>query len=183
MSKSRVEHGIYFSSEDYIGLGRRLLIEAVDAIIALVLWLLLTILIALMLPPDDAVLMRVMFWTGVALLLLYFVGMKRSSRRTLGYVLARARLVDLQGQSPSWLSLLVRLSFIVFGPLNPLLDLFWISADPCRQALRDKFAGTYVIRNNAKPLGAGVIEYKNYYLLCFSFTFREVRATEAVNAP
>jgi len=113
----------------------------------------------------------------------YFVLLKRSRFRTLGYKLCGARIVNLQGDRPSVYSLTIRLLFAVFGPLNLLLDLIWIPTDECRQALRDKFAHTYVVRFNAAPEGRGTVVYTTYFILGWAFLFPEIKALHESGAP
>ena len=113
----------------------------------------------------------------------YFVLLKRSRFRTLGYRLLRARIVNLQGSRPSIYALTIRLLFAVLGPLNFLLDLMWIPGDRYRQALRDKFAHTYVIRDRAEPVARGGIIYTSYHVLGMAFIFPEVRWSNESGAP
>ena len=115
----------------------------------------------------------VIVWFG------YFVLLKGSRFRTAGYLLAGARIVNMRGERPSRVSLSIRLLFAVFGPVNLLFDLFWIPSDPHRQALRDKFAHTYVVRQEALPAGNGPIGYSQYTILGGSFLFQEVRIPSA----
>ena len=166
--------GVYYRPEDYLGVARRLLIDIVDVTVAGPLSVL--VFYAAYTPAPD--------WEhapGVALLLFaavwfsYFVLLKRSRFRTLGYKAARARIVNLRGERPSILSLFGRLLFAFVGPLNFVLDLFWLTGDADRQALRDKFAGTYVIRKDASPAGSGTIVMRTYMFWGMTFLFKEVR--------
>jgi len=122
---------------------------------------------------------------GAVLLLLgcvwfaYFVVLKHSRVRTVGYMVAGARIVNLKGERPRMASLLARLLFAVVGPFNFLLDLLWITGDPNRQALRDKFARTYVIRTHASPAGAGTIVHRTYMVWGMTFLFQEVKPGRA----
>jgi hypothetical protein len=61
------------------------------------------------------------------------------------------------------------------GPLNFLIDLMWLTGDANRQAIRDKFAGTYVVRQDAMPAGTGPILVRTYMFWGMTFLFREVR--------
>jgi hypothetical protein len=65
--------------------------------------------------------------------------------------------------------------FMFLGPLNYLVDLIWLSGDPQKQALRDKFAQTYVIRKEASPAGSGKVVHRQYYFMGCSFLFREIK--------
>jgi hypothetical protein len=102
--------------------------------------------------------------------------LKQSSVGTVGYRIAGVRIVGLDGRPPSWLSMAVRLLFLLLGPFMLVIDLVWISADKHRQSLRDKFGNTYVVKRTAEPVGAGNIVHCAYDILGFSFSFREVEA-------
>lgn len=105
----------------------------------------------------------------------YFVVLKRSKFRTLGYRLGRVKIVDLDGQVPSYQTLSLRSAFGLIGPLN-WLDLIWLFNDTHGQALRDKFAGTYVVKNDAQPAGEGRIVFRLYEIALYNCIFREVEA-------
>ena len=170
----REQFGVYYELRDYATLWRRLLIDVVDVPVALAISVAL---VAAAAEFDDtpellvAVLASV--WFG------YFVLLKASRYRTLGYIVAKARIVDLAGDRPGIFSLILRLMFVVGGPLNSLIDLLWLTGDPYRQALRDKFASTYVIRQDAVPIGAGVVRVRTYTFWGMTFLFREVTRAKA----
>lgn len=130
--------GVYYDRKDYLGITRRLLIDIIDIPFALALSALVVVAARALL--DDAE------GPGITLLLcgavwfVYFVLLKRSRLRTVGYMVLRAQIVDLKGQQPSILSMLARLFFAFVGPLNALVDLFWITGDANGQAIRDKFS-------------------------------------------
>lgn len=164
---------VCFSPGDYAGLGRRLAAELVDLCTIAVLGVAVVVIIVLVIPaeaPGDAVLLAA--WT--ALMYGYFVMLKRSRFRTLGYRLAGVRLVDVRGRPPGVGALSVRLLFAVAGPINVVLDMMWIPSDRCRQSLRDKVAHTYVVKARARPAGPGLIVYRQYYLMGMSFLFQEL---------
>jgi uncharacterized RDD family membrane protein YckC len=175
MGSDQHKAGVYYLRSDYIGTGRRLLIDVVDIIVASTLSLVTSAGSVLLLSTPDAIALGALI-TWSAVWFGYFVLLKRSRFRTLGYALTGARIVNLQGKSPSIGSLTLRLLFAIFGPLNLLFDLFWIPSDPARQALRDKFAHTYVVRRRALPAGSGGIRYTPYTILGGSFIFQEVKA-------
>jgi hypothetical protein len=56
-----------------------------------------------------------------------------------------------------------------------MFDLLWLTGDDYKQTLRDKFAGTVVIRKKAVPAGTGEIRLNRYQMLGYSFVFYEVR--------
>ncbi len=164
--------GTYFREEDYASAWRRLLAVLVDIPVLLVLtvavWTALYPLLSEI--AADAAFLPI----TVLLSFVYLVILKRSRLRTLGYRLADVRIVDLRGGVPSIGAMTLRLIFAVFGPLNGLFDLVWIPGDPRRQALRDKFAHTYVVRADAESVGTAAIEYRHYFALGWTFLFREV---------
>jgi uncharacterized RDD family membrane protein YckC len=177
MSSTSSEHGVYYQAADYVGTWRRVAIDLVDVFVASALSVAVTVGMSLIISNDDRLGLAVLI-AWIAVWFCYFVLLKRSSLRTVGYILARARIVNLQGTTPSIASLLLRLLFAMLGPLNLLFDLFWIPSDPCRQALRDKFAHTYVIRRFASPAGMGRVVYVPYTILGASFIFQEVKPSK-----
>ena len=131
MSASTDSTGVYFETRDYIGVARRLFIDFVDTLVAIIACVLITLLL-LAVWPHERSLGVVLSTSWTIIWFSYFVILKRSRFRTLGYILGGARVVNLQGSRPSILSLLARLLFVAGGPANFLLDLFWIPSDPCR---------------------------------------------------
>jgi uncharacterized RDD family membrane protein YckC len=171
---TETEHGFYYAATDYIGVGRRFAIDLIDAFVAVLVSIVASVVVFMILP--SAIVPGMVFAAWVVVWISYFVALKRSLRfRTLGYVVTGAEIVSLHGKRPSAAALLLRLFFALFGPLNLLFDLFWIPSDSGRQALRDKFAHTYVIRRGAVPAGSGPIVYSHYTILGGSFIFPEVK--------
>lgn len=169
-----VATGVFYDQGDYAGVWRRLGIDAIDTTAVVLLtfaigWVLV------FLWPHEGSLGLVLLASTVALWFSYFVLLKRSRFRTIGYVIGGTRIVNLKGETPSIGSLCMRLLFAVAGPFNFLVDLLWISSDPSRQALRDKFAHTYVVRKTAVPAGNGRIVYRTYTLLGAALLFGEVQ--------
>lgn len=105
-------------------------------------------------PPAQAL------WVLPAVAYVYLTVLKRSRIRTLGYILTGVRIVDIRGGRPSLLQMTVRMAPLFPVPWNLLFDLGWIVDEPQRQTLRDKWAGTFVVRRKAKPIGTAPIQYK-----------------------
>lgn len=118
----RTQHndGVFFRQEDYAGLWRRLIADAVDVTVALVsLSLVLTYRVALSVP-----------WILVAFA--YFVLLKGSSG-TLGYRITRVRIVNLQGEVPSVPILTLRLLYSLATGWNGFVwDMMVMHVDPHR---------------------------------------------------
>lgn len=167
-------NAVYYRPEDCVGVMRRLLIDFVDTGVAVMISIVLSLFTRAVSPVYEIAALAV-WLTWIAVWFAYFVVLKGSRFRTLGYVLAGARIVDFSGRRPGYLRLLGRLAFVVLGPANFLIDLCWVSSDPSRQALRDKFAHTYVVRKNAVPAGTGRIVYPTYMTFGWTLMFAEVQ--------
>jgi uncharacterized RDD family membrane protein YckC len=109
----------------------------------------------------------------------YLVLLERSSVGTLGYLLTGVRIVTLKGERPSILRMTYRLLLWVAGPFHPFVDFTWLTGDEFRQTLRDKPAGTVVVRKSAVPAGVGELRLNRYQFQTFSFVFYEVRKPTA----
>jgi len=190
MSSDRVERpvlhdGVVYRREDYVSLWKRLLIDVVDVLLVLVTTLFLAYGLSMLMPmPDtdaefDRQIMRAFVAALFAVWVGYFVLLKGTGHRTIGYRLFNADLVTIQGESPSFGRHAVRSLFSVLGPFNFLLDLMWIGGDECRQALRDKLAHTYVVKSGAQPMERGPIVFRQYTILGTNFIFREVARMKA----
>ena len=166
---------MYFRREDYASFWLRVLVDVIDLLVFGAICLALILPVAIILPRSKSTLdLILLILASVAVA--YFVVLKRSRFRTLGYRAGRIRIVGLDGRIPSYLSLLLRLIFAMLGPINWLVDLIWLSNDNNRQALRDKFADTYVIKLDAQPAGQGRITIRHYDIFFYNCLFREVEA-------
>ena len=174
-SAGSTQHGVYYAGDDYAGFWKRLLVDVVDFTVLIFTVIAITVVVPFLLPGGLSVLPHIFFWSALAVGFVYLVLLKRSQFRTLGYMVAGIRIVNIQGQRPSIWSLTIRALFAVFGPLNVLVDILWITSDERRQALRDKFAHTYVVRDSAAPAGKGAIVYAPYTIFGVNFLFVEVR--------
>jgi uncharacterized RDD family membrane protein YckC len=173
--------GVVFKREDCAGFGVRVLVDFIDIVLAILAVVLISFPLLLIIPDDALSQIRAVFFLAVAVWLTYFVFLKYSSR-TLGYRLCGVRLVNLQGQPPTLWEVFTRGLFAVIGPGNLFFDLIWLGGDPHRQALRDKFAHTYVVRSGAEPVATGPIGYTTFTIMGSNFTFQEVRALNAEEA-
>jgi uncharacterized RDD family membrane protein YckC len=169
--------GVYYRREDYASFWRRLAVDAIDLVAGGALAFLLTAGLWTVFPSLSA---ANGFMAGAAVAAFgYFVVLKRSRFRTLGCRLCGVRIVGLDGRTPGWGSLIYRLAFALVGPLNWVVDLMWLSGDVHRQALRDKYAHTYVIKASAEPAGTGKVGFHYYEICGYNFLFREVEIGSA----
>jgi uncharacterized RDD family membrane protein YckC len=175
------DSGVYYRPADYVGFWRRFVIDLVDVAVVIALWCVLATVALAMKSPDWAA--RTVLYSFPVVAFAYLVLLKRSRFRTLGYKLCGARIVSLQGERPGISALTVRFLFALFGPLNLVLDLLWIPGSECRQALRDRFAQTYVVRLRAEPEGRGRVVYTLDHILCVGYLFPEVRSRHESGAP
>lgn len=151
--------GTYFAAEAHVGFSRRVLILIIDLGVLIcaggVLWIAM---VAVLRDPDSS-----FFLTYIALVWLYLAVLKQSRIRTIGLRLTGARVVNLRGQRPSILRMTFRLLLWAFGPFNLIYDLIWMGADNDLRTLRDCFAGTCVINNEAQPAGTAEIHLVYYH--------------------
>jgi uncharacterized RDD family membrane protein YckC len=156
----KTDTGVYFRTEDYASFWRRLLADVIDVFAVALVWTTLTIVLLSAFPSSETTLdLTLATCTGTTFC--YLVVLKRSKIRTAGYRAAGVRIVGLDGKTASWSALVLRLVFVPLGPFNWFLDLIWLAGDPHRQALRDKFAHTYVVKAKAEPAGDGSIVFRH----------------------
>ncbi len=122
-------------------------------------------------------------WIILAAAYLYCTVLQRSRIRTLGYILTGVRIVGIRGGKPSLLQMTVRLIPLLPVPWSLLFDLGWIVDEPHRQTLRDKWAGTFVIRKNAAPIGTAPIRYKRIGFAGIFLIFPEIGQVEKFPQP
>jgi uncharacterized RDD family membrane protein YckC len=169
------EEAVYFAREDYVGFLGRLAIDSIDLAVLLVAYI-----IAGMFIPEEYLSAILILWFIVVYL--YLAILKATGIPTIGYWIVKARIVDPKGNPPSLFKATIRFCFAFIGPINFILDLIWISGDRYRQALRDKFGHTYVVKNTAKPVGIGEILYRRYFIFGYSFIFAEIKETAKIGA-
>lgn len=167
---------VWFFPSDYAGFWRRLAAESADLVVMAGVLLAAALVVTVVLPAErsDERLLAVLLTTWLACLFGYFVVLKRSRVGTVGYWMARIRIIDAQGRRPGLAPLTLRLGFAIFGPFNVLFDALWIPSDRCKQALRDKFAHTYVVKAGAEPAGVGRIIFRNCTIMGMIFVFQEI---------
>ena len=156
--------GAYYRFEDYAGFIRRLGVMFVDStvliVIGITLWIGILTISWNVDPTYDPSMMFFLAW--IAITWLYLVPLKRSRFRTIAYRMFGVMIVTTKGERPSLFTMTFRMLMWVFGPFNFLIDLIWLGADTEGQSLRDCFAGTYVVRNGAEPVGFAPMHLTRY---------------------
>jgi uncharacterized RDD family membrane protein YckC len=185
-----IQNGVFYKSSDYGTLVRRFSAMSVDMLFLIVLFLIIDGLWGYIENPPDlriisnygwlamAVSQPKYFFTCTALAYIYLAVIKPSGLRTIGYRLANLRIVNMNGDRPSLFQMTWRFVLLILGPFHFLIDLFWLGGDENRQTLRDKFAGTYVIKPGSIPSGTGPFIFATYYVFGLSLMFREVKRSE-----
>ncbi len=163
--------GVYFARRDYAGFLRRLVIIMVDLLVIFMVGFVIQMTWQLARPEVEGPIPSLL-WFGFADL--YITTLRGTRLRTIGYILAGVRIVNLKGERPSFFWMNLRLFLWVLGPINPIVDLVWFWGDEDRQMLRDRLAGTYVIRRGAVPVGGGPIRPITLFVLGFAFVYPEV---------
>ncbi len=156
--------GAYYEMDDYAGLMRRVAVLLIDALVLLGIGGGLVVgLTVIFLIIDSTYDPSWLFFLGwIVMIWLYLVPLKRSRFRTVGYRLLRLMIVTTRGERPSLSIMTFRMLMWLYGPFNILNDLLWLGADTERQSLRDCFAGTYVVRNGATPIGYAPMHLARY---------------------
>jgi len=171
--------GVYFFPEDYAGLGRRLLILAVDVVVLGVVFVFC--LIAYLLINGIYYQKYGTHLTSLPLLLVClavcwtYLALIEGLVGTLGFLCADVKIVNLRGERPSVWRMTFRILFCVpFGLFMPLIDLIWLAGDLDWQSFRDKLAGTLVVRREAIPAGGGPIKLGRILSMGLFLAFFEV---------
>jgi len=162
--------GVYYANHDYAGLLRRLAIICIDSLVLVTIYLVggtLILTFGILNPLQ----LLVSFW----ILAWGYLTVMKSTIRTPGYWVTRCRVVTLRGQRPSVSRMTFRLLLCLLSPFTPVIDLLWTSVDEQSQTLRDRFAGTCVVRSRAVPMGTGDVRVSYYHALSYNLTYAAVR--------
>ena len=171
---AELEDGVYYDPRDYAGLVKRVVILLIDMAVLLLTWvgvwcLWIVACPELENPPE------IYLWVMGAFTYGYLSVLKPSRFRTVGYRVAGVKIVDLQGNKPSFFKMLLRFCLLVAGPLELFLDLAWLTGGETKQTFRDKYVGTYVVGLGAMPIGRGPQAITEMNVLGWHLMFREVK--------
>jgi uncharacterized RDD family membrane protein YckC len=177
------ELGVYFFPEDYAGLGRRMAILALDFIVLLVACVFLVVFYAmangLYHQKYGIDLTPLPFFLGFLAVCWTYLAVIEGLVGTLGFLSADVKIVNLRGERPSiWRMTFRLLICVLFGIFMPVYDLIWLAGDANWQSLRDKLAGTLVVRRDAIPAGGGPIKLRRMMFLGMSLAYFEVKNPE-----
>ena len=171
--------GVIFARRDCAGLIRRLLVDVVDVLVLAGVAGLIVAAAEYVVGASPEAITAVGWLTILLGGWAYLAVLKASRWRTLGFRLFDVRIVTLRGERPSIFRMTCRLLLWGFGPFNQLVDWLWLGGDPARQTLRDKVAGTLVVRSQSVPVAHGSVHAAFYDLFSFNIPFFEVRRAEA----
>jgi uncharacterized RDD family membrane protein YckC len=147
---------------------------AIDLAVLLVAAILIIATCYLIMPANEA-------WEDYALYsclgftYFYLVILESSRFGTLGFIITGVKVLNLKGERPSLLRMTLRQLLWVVGPFHPFTDLLWLGGDDFRQTLRDKFAGTIVVKRDAVPAGRGPVHLRYYGFAGLMLAFAEVQ--------
>jgi len=175
-----VRQAVRFAERDYAGLFRRIIIAGVDLAAVLVIWgaaLGAVWYVWFLARPQSEHPPASTLWLLPLTAYLYLTVVKRSRLGSLGLLVTGTRIVDVEGQRPSLLRMTARLFWLLPLPLGLLLDLGWLLEEPAKQTLRDKWAGTFVVRRRAKPIGRARVTYHRICLVGIQLIVPELDRT------
>lgn len=185
----KTPQALCFDRRDYAGLLTRLVILCIDLIALVLLGFLVIFATAAywVIRYDESDVPAQLAWRALWIILtvayLYLTVLQRSRIRTLGYILAGVRIVGIEGGRPSLLQMTIRLIPLLPVPWSLLFDLGWIVDEPHRQTLRDKWAGTFVVRHKAVPIGTAPVRYKRIGFCGIFLIFPEIGQVERFPQP
>ena len=167
-------YGVVFKKDDYASLIRRVFITVIDFIIIAILSFTSLYLTSILI-EFEKIYFDFNFLIILFLFIWYFALLKRSKFRTIGYRLAQVKIVDLQGKKPSVIKMIIRVLFLLIGPFEIIIDLFWLASEKTKQTLRDKYVGTYVVDERAHPVKKTKLQTVTLGVMGWSITYREVK--------
>lgn len=197
---SETADAVIFARSDYASLRRRIAAALVDiGVVFAILIVLSTVAMWLVVPPEvwkapkspqrQRSISRHMrpinaqlLGGWMALCGLYHVGLRRTRGGTLGYRLARVRIVDARGETPPWRALGKR--FLLGTPTVPFFGISYLLCrqNPKRQAFHDQWSGTWVVRRNASPAGPARRSYRTKLFGTYMLTYVDLEPAEPEQA-
>lgn len=115
---------------------------------------------------------------AVVLALTYNIFGRKLRGGTIGYRIARIRLVGHDGNPPPWRQLMIRTLLIVAAIFTLGLVFIPTFLRKKRQAVHDQLAATWMVRARATPIGPGQLVYKTRLFGTFPVTMTDVEPLE-----
>jgi len=171
--KATKKKGVFYKAQDYANLWKRSLSWLIDLTVLLLLAGALCY-CSFYLIEEEELALKISFFGSVFVSYVYLAILKSSEIRTLGFRISDIKIVNLYGDKPSWATMLVRFLLLSVGPFELIVDILWLTGEPTKQTLRDKYMGTYVIKNHSKPCGTGFLRNVSLDFLGWHLIFREV---------
>ena len=165
--------GVLYRKSDYPGVFIRILVDAID--LALIVVLYCGILLTFFPSEVDQLTVDRVFLVCFLFAFAYLGPWKATGKPTLGYWLCRVKVVNAEGNRISFWQATGRAFFIFLGPVNYLIDLFWLYGETPRQALRDKALGSYFIKKSAIPESNGKIVVKILHVMGYRVRVEEIQ--------
>ncbi len=165
--------GIYFNKKDYAGFWLRLGSWLVDSVV-IVLFVSLVWFLVYNTIDDPFIMLRVTFFSSLLFMYFYLAIVKASRFGTVGYKIFSIKVVDLFGKKPNWHTMLLRFFLIFIGPFTFITDILWLTGESSKQTLRDKYAGTYVVKSNATPEGDGTLNNVSLHFMGWNLSLKEI---------
>ncbi|MFQ5412032.1 MAG: RDD family protein [Phycisphaerae bacterium] len=183
---------VCFALDDYASIPRRLIAFFIDLfVIVLILYIIYAVMAFVVLPkgvyamprsPEKTQVInthmrahiRTLGLTWLGLICAYHILIRATGGGTVGYRLARIRLVDLTGRVPTLKTLLRR--FLVAVPGCLLFGVTYLNCrrSPRRQAGHDQWCGTWLVRKRAESAGPGLPVFQTRLIGTFLLTFPDV---------
>jgi len=174
MSYNVENPGVIFDKKDYAGFIKRVVIAIVDLIVILV------ISAAVLFGSDyfiyeEGAYYKFNFFFVLIFSIWYLALLKRSRFRTIGYMLTGVKIVNLKGAKPSAFKMILRAALLLLGPFELIIDIIWLTQEATKQTLRDKYVGTYVVTQDAVPVGSGTLQTVTLGVMGWNLMYREVK--------
>lgn len=169
---------VVYDRDDYASPLKRIISFAIDFIVLMFLLAMLRLGVAAVVVPGDALKglnqtqqtqevnrrllpYRTQLNFGIiAVVLVYHVLLRTLPGGTIGYRLTGTRLINEYGRPPELRTAMRRFVFGAPGCLCFLASYLKCLSDPYRQAMHDHYAGTWLVRKHATPIGPAIIEYQ-----------------------
>ncbi len=177
---------VFFHDGDYAGFPRRVAALVLDVFASLLLLRVPLEVMARFHPEmtrDEAVRAAGPYvWLALAAVIAYHVAGRRLRDGTIGYRIMRQRLVGLNGAPPEWRALAGRFLLAVPMALLFLAGYWRILRDRRRQAVHDRWAGTWVVKSGASPAGGAQPVLRSTLVGSMVLTWWDVEPVETVAA-